>query len=164
MRARSSFPAVAVATLGLAACATPAGTPQPRVAAVGVLGGDAPDRLDVVISGLRSDDGTVRCYLYDDSDGFPDSKQHVVGRAVGLPSARRATCRFTGLGRDHDFAVVILHDENNDNVFQKGLLGIPLEGYGFSNNATPGLSAPSFDACRFRFAGGELALAITMRY
>jgi uncharacterized protein (DUF2141 family) len=156
--------AAVISIVALAACGTPKGTPQPHVARVAVMGGAASDQLDVAVSGLRSDAGTIRCYLYDDGDRFPDAKEHVVGKAIALPSGGRATCELVGVRRDHDFAVVILHDENNDNVFQKNFLGIPEEGYGFSNNAAPGLSAPSFGACRFHYAGGRQTIAITARY
>ena len=152
-------------------CGTPVGVTQPRVARVGVVGGHeagagerAPDAIAVTVIGLRSDAGTVRCFLYDQPEDFPDSKQHVIGSAVAIPSGQRATCTFTSVGRDHDYAIVVLHDENNDAVFQKNALGMPEEGYGFSNDAHNHFSAPSFDACRVRFTRGTLPLAITMRY
>jgi uncharacterized protein (DUF2141 family) len=157
-----------VVVVGGLGCATPNGTPQPRVAQVGVAGGHdvggAPDAIEVTVVGLRSDAGTVRCFLYDSDEHFPDSKEHVIAKAVAVPSGHRGTCSFMNVGRDHDYAIVVLHDENNDGVFQKNALGMPEEGYGFSNDAHAHFSAPSFDACRVRFTQGTLPLAITMRY
>jgi uncharacterized protein (DUF2141 family) len=162
-----------VVGVGGLGCATPNGTPQPRVAQVGMVGGHdvgaasaggAPDTIAVTVVGLRSDAGTVRCFLYDNAEHFPDSKEHVIGKAVAVPSGHRGTCSFTNVGRDHDYAIVVLHDENNDGVFQKNMLGMPEEGYGFSNDAHNHFSAPSFDACRVRFTQGTLPLTITMRY
>src|SRR3954466_11654529 len=95
---------------------TPSGVPQPLVAATGKGSGAATDELVVKVSDLRSDDGTVRCFLYDSGDEFPDSKKHVIANAVALPSTHAGTCRFAGIARDHDYAIVTLHDENNDNV------------------------------------------------
>ncbi|MEO6773809.1 MAG: DUF2141 domain-containing protein [Kofleriaceae bacterium] len=150
--------------VALAGCGSAAGTPQPYVAVAGTGSGAVVDELVVAVSGLRSDQGTVRCYLFDDGTGFPDSKDHVIAAAVALPAARAGTCRFRGVRRDRDYAIVLLHDENNDNVFQKNLFGIPQEGYGFSNNAKPRFSAPSFDACKFHFTSGTRDLAIAMQY
>jgi uncharacterized protein (DUF2141 family) len=116
------------------------------------------------VTGLRSDEGTVRCFLYDNGEDFPDSAVHVIAKAVALPAGKTATCKFTGVHRDRDYAIVILHDENNDNVFQKGPFGIPKEGYGFSNDAKATLSAPSYEACRFHMAQGTISVPITMRY
>jgi uncharacterized protein (DUF2141 family) len=143
---------------------TPAGKPQPYVAVASQGSGAAVDELVVAVTALRSDQGTIRCYLYDNGEDFPDAKQHVIAAAVALPAARAGTCTFGGVTRDRDYAIVILHDENNDNVFQKSAFGIPQEGYGFSNNAKPRFSAPSFDACKFHYASGTLNLAIAMQY
>jgi uncharacterized protein (DUF2141 family) len=153
---------ICLATLG--ACSTPSGPPQPYVATVGQGSGAAPDEISVVVKGLRSDAGTVRCFLYNDESGFPDSEAHIVARAVALPTGHAGTCTFTGVGRDHDYAVVILHDENNDNIFQKNALGMPEEGYGFSNDARARFSAPSYADCKFHFGSGALSLSITTRY
>ena len=150
--------------LAVAACSTPAGPKQPSVAVEGVVGSAAGDTISVAVTALRSDEGTVRCFLYDNGDGFPDSSAHVIAKAVALPAARAATCKFAGIPRDRDYAIVILHDENNDNIFQKGPFGIPKEGYGFSNNATARFSAPSWDDTRFHVTAGAITLAIAMQY
>lgn len=146
-----------------AAChGTPSGPPQPYVERDGSGSGSSADEIVVAFTSLRSDQGMVRCSLYDDGDAFPEGQAHVIARAVALPSAGR--CVFRGVARAHDYAVVLHHDENNDAIFQKNAIGIPEEGYGFSNNARPTLSAPSFDACKFHFASGEQRLQIAMRY
>jgi len=46
------------------------------------------------------------------------------------------------------YAVAIFHDENSDGVCNTNFLGIPEEGYGFSNNIKPLLSAPTFDEAK----------------
>jgi uncharacterized protein (DUF2141 family) len=143
---------------------TPAGKPQPYVAVTSMGSGAAVDELVVAVSALRSDQGTIRCYLYDGAEDFPESTQHIIAKAVALPSARAGTCTFSGVAPDRDYAIVTLHDENNDNVLQKSAFGIPQEGYGFSNNAKARFSAPSFDACKFHYASGTLNLAIAMQY
>ncbi len=155
--------------LAVVACSTPAGPTQPYVPMEGVVHSAAGspvvlDSIMVAVSALRSNHGTVRCFLFDNGEGFPDSTVHVIAKAVALPSSRAATCRFAGVPRDRDYAVVILHDENNDNIFQKGAFGIPKEGYGFSNNAKARFSAPSWDDCRFHVTSGELTVAIEMQY
>jgi uncharacterized protein (DUF2141 family) len=149
----------------LAAChGTPSGSPQPYVEHVAVGSGARVDEITVQLSSLRSDDGMVRCSLYDDGTAFPESQDHVIARAVTRPSGRGGTCVFRGVARARDYAVVVHHDENNDNVFQKNALGIPEEGYGFSNDVRPKFSAPSFGDCKFHFDSGELALQIAMQY
>ena len=44
------------------------------------------------------------------------------------------------------YAVAVFHDKNNNGILDKNMLGIPLERYGFSNNARETFSAPSFNS------------------
>ena len=44
------------------------------------------------------------------------------------------------------------------------MLGIPKEGYGFSNDAKAVLGAPSFSAASFPYDGRNLELTISLRY
>lgn len=60
------------------------------------------------------------------------------------------------------YAVTILHDENSDGKMNFNWIGMPTEGYGFSNGATATLLPPSFDAASFRF-DGEGILSITIK-
>lgn len=124
----------------------------------------AEDRIIVKVTGLRSDSGSVRCSLYDDPAGFPTDQKHVVARVRAVPKDKTATCIFKSPKRGQKYAAVIHHDENDDNVFQRNALGMPQEGYGFSNNVRPVLSAPSFEACQFSYGGGQTSLSITTRY
>lgn len=154
---RSFVPAVAVAAgLVIAVCLTPS-----------ALRADSPpaeDKIVVKVTGLRNDNGSVRCSLYDDADGFPEQQKHVVARVRAVPKDKVATCTFKSPKKGQKYAAVIHHDENDDGVFQRSTLGLPLEGYGFSNNVRPVLSAPSFEACQFSYAGGATSLSITTRY
>ncbi|UCD25827.1 MAG: DUF2141 domain-containing protein, partial [Gemmatimonadota bacterium] len=45
-----------------------------------------------------------------------------------------------------------------------GLLGVPTEGFGFSNNPRIGFGAPSFESCRIRFDQPEVVLTIDMMH
>ena len=48
------------------------------------------------------------------------------------------------------YAVNAFHDENNNGKFATNFIGLPLEGYGFSNDVRPNLlSAPSFNKAAF---------------
>lgn len=123
-----------------------------------------PARLDVNVHGLRNARGVVRCIAYDSAQGFPEATRHVIARVAARPEGANARCSFDALPAGREIAVVIHHDENDDNVFQRGLFGLPLEGYGFSNDARPVLAAPSFEACRFRLSNPATSLRITARY
>ena len=48
-----------------------------------------------------------------------------------------------------EYAISLYHDENSDKVCNRNFIGIPKEGYGFSNNIKPKFSAPSYADCKF---------------
>ena len=48
-----------------------------------------------------------------------------------------------------EYAISLFHDENSDNECNRNFLGIPKEGYGFSNNVKPKFSAPTYEQCKF---------------
>lgn len=147
-----------VVVLGAAGAAGLVATPRSAQA-------EAPkDRIVVAVTGLRNSSGSVRCSLYDDPEGFPTEQKHVVAKTRAVPSSASATCTFSAPAKGKSYAVVIHHDENDDGKFQRNAIGLPLEGYGFSNNVRPVLSPPSFAACQFSFKGGETSLGITARY
>lgn len=60
-----------------------------------------------------------------------------------------------------DYAISLYHDENSDNKCNRNFLGIPKEGYGFSNNIKPKFSAPTYEDCKFSFVN-DLKLDIKL--
>jgi uncharacterized protein (DUF2141 family) len=49
------------------------------------------------------------------------------------------------------YAIGVYVDENHNGVLDKGMFGIPLEKYGFSNNPSTFAGPPSFKKCSFKF-------------
>ena len=139
-------------------------TKPPAVTSVGTIDGAPSDTLAVDIEKIHNDLGSVRCSLYDNGEGFPRSEKHIIAKAVARPMAGKAMCQFVGLHRDRDYAIVMIHDEDNDGTLATGHFGIPTEGYGFSNNVHPRFSAPSFDDCKFHFMAGAKQISIAPIY
>ncbi len=72
-------------------------------------------------------------------------------------------CDFEGIPSG-TYALVVLHDENMNGKIDTNWLGVPKEGYGFSNDAKAASGAPSFSQTSFVYDGTTLNLAITLRY
>ena len=60
--------------------------------------------------------------------------------------------------------MVVFHDANANGRLDLGFVGIPIEGYGFSNNVRPVLRAPSFESVAFQAVAGDTRLHIRLRY
>jgi uncharacterized protein (DUF2141 family) len=97
--------------------------------------------LEIVVTNIRVATGFVRLGLYDNPKRFPKRRGTIGGGDVKVKGAT-AVYVFRNL-KPGVYAVAIYHDANANKRFDK-TLGIPMEGFGFSNNARPRLSAPSF--------------------
>ena len=120
-------------------------------------------RLIIYVDGVRNTRGYVVGNLYG-----PDKRRFLADNgwlAVWRePAHRRTTVLCTFLPGPGDYEVVAYHDANSNGVLDQGAFGIPREGYGFSNNVRPFLSAPSLASAQFRADEGDTILHIRLRY
>jgi uncharacterized protein (DUF2141 family) len=119
--------------------------------------------LHVTVKGLRNDNGNVLLALYNGKAGFPENAEKAVDKVSVSIRDGKAQADFQ-LSRSGSYAVCVLHDENNNGVMDKGLFGVPLEGYGFSNDAMGVMSAPSFEDAAVRVSGSEHHIVINIKY
>jgi len=118
--------------------------------------------LTVRVRGLTNDRGRVAVALFSTAESFPDQKRAVAGHLAKIEKGRAAV-RFVGL-RPGVYAVAVLHDENENDEMDFNFLGMPLEGYGFSNDASATFGPPSFQAASFRLQPRNSFIPIRMRY
>lgn len=118
--------------------------------------------LVVRIEGMRSAEGDIFVAVHRRTAGvdFPDTAGAV--KTVTSPAAEITDMVFAGLPSG-DYAVAAFHDEDRDGDLDTNLLGIPTEGYGFSNNARGMFGPPDFDAAAFAITAGDERPAVTVR-
>ena len=120
-------------------------------------------RIEAAATNLRNSNGSFACSLYNSAKGFPKTDDSVVGNSRVKIKDGQATCVFNNM-KPGVYAVVAMHDENGDGKMDYNFLGIPIEGYGFSNGATATFGPPSFDAAKFQYNGGVLKIPIPLKY
>ena len=103
--------------------------------------------LSVTVIGLRSEYGYVLIALYDEPKNFPHP-DGMITKAEAPIVAGVARYDFFVIEKK-SYAIVVYHDENDNEYFDQGLLSIPLEDYAFSNDARVFLGPPSFDDAAF---------------
>ncbi len=118
--------------------------------------------LNVTVSGLRSGLGEVHVAVYDAAERFPKDDKYLTA-AVVAAAVGEVTVAFKDLAAGN-YALAVYHDENGNNEFDQGILGIPLEGYGFSNDASAFFGPPDFAAAAVTLAEPESNITIRMRY
>lgn len=120
------------------------------------------NKIAVNVTGLRDDNGVVRCGLYNSPSTFRQPGAQYRG-AISPISGGRATCVFTGVPAGA-YAVALFHAEHDETEIVSGLFGKPEEGYGFSNNPSTTLGPPAFSAAAFNYAGGAKSLTVRINY
>jgi uncharacterized protein (DUF2141 family) len=118
--------------------------------------------LTVAVKGLRNDKGRVAVALFKRGEHFPDQKHALLGKVV-RSSKKRAVVQFSSL-EPGTYALAILHDENKNDKMDFNFLGMPLEGYGFSNDASEMFGPPSFEAASFEVSGEQTSHTVTAQY
>lgn len=117
--------------------------------------------IEVDVGRLRSDRGQLRLCLTAEPASFPSCVDDARATARTVPASQRVV-RFEGLPYG-EFAVAVIHDANS-NARLDTFVGIPREGFGFSNNPPLGFGAPRFAAARFRLSSAASRQQVTMRY
>lgn len=113
---------------------------------------EEPGDLSVNIPNIKGNKGEIVIGMYSIPRNFP--KVGMEYRVVRFPAnAAGSIFRIKDI-KPGEYAVAMYHDENSDGVCNLNFLGVPKEGYGFSNNIRPVFSAPSFEDCKIKLTGG----------
>ncbi len=120
-------------------------------------------RLEVSVQNVRSSSGNVTITVYE------NDRRKFLARGAKLvrdrvPAQAGVTTGCLPVPGPGVYAIAIYHDEDGDKDFDRNAMGLPREGYGFSNDAPTLMSLPSFDDVVFQAGPGSTPLTITMRY
>ena len=89
--------------------------------------------LEIDITGIRNNKGEILLQLFNEN-------QKVIGQQKGVIEVNKCKMKFGDL-KPGKYAFRYFHDENLSGIMETNKLGIPEEGYGFSNNGA-GLFGP----------------------
>ena len=116
--------------------------------------------LTVVLQDVRAQTGLIKVALVDSQAGW-DGKAAPVQATGAPPSGEQATFVFKDL-KPGTYAVLITHDENGNGQLDTNMMGMPVEGYGFSNNPRV-MRKPTWDETRFEVGAENLAINVELR-
>ena len=118
--------------------------------------------VTVTVDRIHSAAGKIYVTLWGDNENWLEEDKSL--QNVGVEAeAGKVTVTLHGVtpGR---YAITTFHDENDNGEMDFSLLGLPEEGYAFSRDVRPFLSAPSFNSCAFDVGIDDTALTIHMVY
>jgi len=103
---------------------------------------------------------TIRVGLYNKEEDFLKKiYQGKLVKAVGT----EVTVVFDDLPPG-EYAISIVHDENENEVLDSNKFGIPKEGYCFGNNALGKFGPPSYDRVKIKLDAVPVTQNLTMKY
>lgn len=118
--------------------------------------------LRVEFNGFRNDNGQLMVALFKDMEEFPEDRDMAFQKDF-LPIAQSTTIEYLNIPYGN-YVIMALHDENSDGEMETNLIGIPLEGYGISNNAIGFFGQPVFEEAQVIVSEDEVYIQISMYY
>jgi len=143
----------------LASCVAPLALTAALFAASAIAPAIAGE-LTVSLQGIRAQSGLVQVAVVDSQDAW-DGKAEPVQFDGAPPQGETAKFTFKDL-KPGSYAVMITHDENGNGKLDTNVVGMPLEGYGFSNNPQV-MRKPTWDEARFEVTATGAAIDIDLR-
>jgi uncharacterized protein (DUF2141 family) len=114
--------------------------------------------LTVKVTGIHDSDGDVKMALRSGLDTIVQS------RALEIdPKTMTATAVFDSL-EPGTYGVATFHDENKNGKIDFDDVGMPVEGYGHSNNPAKRMGPPNFDETKFAVSAPTTSIEIELVY
>jgi len=115
--------------------------------------------LSVELNGVRANTGLLKLAVVD-ARGW-DGQAAPLQATATAPDGASANFSFKGLAPGR-YAVMVTHDENGNGKLDTNLIGMPVEGYGFSKNPNV-MRKPTFEEASFELGQEDLAVTIELR-
>ena len=119
--------------------------------------------LEVHVRDLRNSKGRILALLWNGSSGFPDEPGRAREQRVIPLRETSVSFNFDGL-EPGNYAVSLVHDENDNGKLDTNILGIPTEGMGTSNNQRIRLGPPRYAQAKFSVGDENLSKTIRVKY
>ena len=115
------------------------------------------------VSGIRSPKGTICVSVFRNEAGFKENKpvSRLKFAKTDLVQGKLTLSLQLAQGI---YGIALLDDENGNGKMDNNMVGMPKEGFGFSNFYLSGLSRPSFNDFRFDVTAAAVNLTSKLRY
>lgn len=116
--------------------------------------------VTVTLTGVQDRGGQIVA-AFDTRDNFMSGRDHSL--TVPNTGAGDVVLVFRDVAPG-DYALVVMHDANSDGEFNMSPMGMPEEGWAFSNGDQPIMGPPTFEAHRITVPAEGLRLTVRMQY
>jgi uncharacterized protein (DUF2141 family) len=116
--------------------------------------------VEVIVKNIRAPKGSIRIGLFTNQKDF--MKTPVQGRVVKAIGTE-VTVVFEDLPAG-DYAISVIHDENENGELDSNKMGIPKEGFAFGNNAMGSFGPPAFEKAKISLNGLNVVQTVKLKY
>lgn len=117
-------------------------------------------QLEVTVTNLRKQEGSIRVGLFRNSQDF--LKRPVYGK-VAPAAGDSVTLHFSGVKRGV-YGISVIHDINGNGKLDTNIIGIPKEGFAFGNNAVGMLGPPMFDKASVKIGDSKITQILELKH
>lgn len=118
--------------------------------------------INLTITSIRNSKGVILVTVFNQPDGFPSDSTKAFRTYIVEARSPEISINISQLP-SAQYAIAIVHDENNNLALDTNLIGAPVEGYAASGSNRR-FSAPRFESSRFEVAGKPVAIRVSMNY
>jgi uncharacterized protein (DUF2141 family) len=119
--------------------------------------------LKITVTGLKDVGGKLSVNLFNTESGFPEEAEKAYLYKTIDVNSESESVYFINIPAGL-YAFAVLHDTNENGEMEKNFLGIPKEGFAFSNNYKPLVKSPSFSQAAFELGEKDTAVVVEMIY
>ncbi|MBK6605049.1 MAG: DUF2141 domain-containing protein [Leptospiraceae bacterium] len=117
-------------------------------------------KLTIRVQGIKNKKGTINIALFKSDTDFNQEKFTYVSRT---PADSNGIIIFDKIDYGN-YSVAVYHDENENQKLDRNFIGMPKEGYGFSNNVKGKMGPPAFKDTSVIMNQAETNLSIQLNY
>ena len=119
--------------------------------------------LHIKVTGIKNLKGQLGILIFKNEDGFPEDSGKAIKEVLIPIEGEYIDYTFENLPFG-EYAVSVMHDENQNDKLDTNFLGIPKEGTGVSNNIKSSMGAPKFKDARFELNEQLITKPIELNY
>jgi len=116
--------------------------------------------IEVTVKNIKEPKGSIRVGLFNQDEDF--LKKAIDGKVVKA-TGTEVTVVFENL-KAGEYAVSIIHDENDNGELDSNFMGIPKEGFAFGNNAAGMFGPPDFKQAKMKVESEPVKQEIKLIY
>lgn len=117
--------------------------------------------LHVDVDGITHAGGIVSAMLVNSQAAWDGKAQPIDARRAEVTTTAPVQLVFKGLAPG-TYAMRLMHDENGNGKLDANLVGMPTEGYGFSNNPRVMMRAATFQEASFQVPADGTTIHIVL--